>query len=103
MRYHSEHLKLYFEKNTVLQRGDLKDKSEIKKLFLQCKYHFPQKMIHLIFDKNPTCFHNLLSMTILTVPSYLTEVQRVDQCCTILSPRTYLTTRVSITIENVDF
>ena len=32
MRYHSEHLKLYFKgkKNTVLQRGDLQDKSEKK-------------------------------------------------------------------------
>ena len=65
MRYHSEHLKLYFEKNTVLQRRDLQNKSEIKKkLFIQCKYHFPQKMIHLIFKKkHPTYFHNLIYMT----------------------------------------
>ena len=64
MWYHSDHLKLYFEKYTVLHRGDLRNKSEIKHV-PSVQILFSPENDTLIFYKNPTCFHNLLSMTSL--------------------------------------
>ena len=66
MRYHSDRSnhQYNFTEYTVSQKGDLRNKSEIKTV-PSVQILFSSENDTLIFDKNPTCFHNLLSMTSL--------------------------------------